>query len=284
MPAVPDGTAPRAEEAHEDREDAAAAAARRHLEELWGGDVADWQEWLARSPEGVDLLLWWQRRRELPALVGPDRYRERLAVLLSRAAPRDIAALGLGCSRRVDRRCRTPEVCGQDPAPPRPGSPAPHRSGPVPGACSRFTDCYSAHEVRVHFTGDDRHRAVLLLRGGPDAARMWVDGVPVGEGRRLDNGGWWQDDRFYVIRVGGPDGHPLQGLGDIGDWLCRIVSLLVYDAERAVEHVFVPGPDEEWTDPVLEIRDGTGHLYATQEAREAGTADRAFPLNAPSPG
>ncbi|WP_165364971.1 hypothetical protein, partial [Streptomyces sp. C] len=57
-PAASDGTAPRAEEAHEDRE---AIAARKHLEELWGSDVADWQEWLARSPEGVDLLLWWQR-------------------------------------------------------------------------------------------------------------------------------------------------------------------------------------------------------------------------------
>ncbi|MFE1553789.1 hypothetical protein ACFW6V_02215 [Streptomyces sp. NPDC058734] len=281
-PAPPpaDGTAPRAEEAHEDRE---AAAARKHLEELWGSDVADWQQWLARSPEGVDLLLWWHRQRALTALVGPDAYRERLALLLSRAAPRDVAAMGLGCSRRVDRRCRTPEVCGQDPVPPPPGGPAPHRSGPVPGACSRFIDCYTAHEVRVHFSEGDRHSAVLLLRGGPDEARMWVDGVPVGEGLWLDNGGWWQDDRFYVIRVGGPEDHPHQGLGDIGDWLYRIVSLLVYDAEQAVAHVLVPGPSEEWTDPVLEIRDGVGRVYATEEAREAGTADREFPLDGPVP-
>lgn len=279
-PATADGTAPQAEEADEDPE---ASAARAHLEELWGSDVADWQQWLARSPEGVDLLLWWHRQRSLSALVGPDAYRERLARLLSRAAPRDLAAIGLGCSRRADRRCRAPEVCGQDPAPPPPGSPAPHRSGPVPGACSRFIDCYSPHEIGVHFTGDDRHSTVLLLRGGPDEARMWVDGVPVGEGLWLDDGGWWQDDRFYLIRVGGPEDHPLQGPGDIGDWLHRIVSLLVYDAERAVAHVLVPGPSEEWTDPVMEIRDGVGRVYATMEAREAGTADREFPLDAPFP-
>lgn len=276
-PTTADGTAPRAEEADGDPE---RTAAREHLEELWGTDVADWQEWLARSPEGVDLLLWWHWQRRLTALVGPDRYRERLAQLLSRAAPRDLAAMGLGCSRRVDRHCRTPEVCGQDPAPPPPGGPAVRRSGPVPGACSRFTDCYSAHEIRVHFTGDDRHSTVFLFRGGPDEARMWVDGVPVGEGLLLDDGGWWQDDRFYVIRVGGPEDHPLQSPGDIGDPLDRIVSLLVYDAERAVAHVLVPGPAEEWTDPVLEIRDGVVRLYATEEARAAGTADRELPLDA----
>ncbi|MFJ3877616.1 hypothetical protein ACIPW5_09185 [Streptomyces sp. NPDC090077] len=276
------GAAPRAEEAEPAR-DREAEAARRHLEELWDEDVADWQQWLARSPEGVDLILWWYRQRALTALVGPDRYRERLALLLSRAAPRDIAAMGLGCSRRVDRRCRTPEICGQDPAPPPPGGPAFRGSGPVPGACSRFTDCHTAHEIRVHFTDDDRHSTVLLLRGGPDEARMWVDGVPVGEGRWLDNGGWWQDDRFYVIRVGGPAGHPKQGPGDIGDWLYRIVSLLVYDAERAVARVFDPGPDEEWTDPVLEVRDGLLRIYPTEEARAAGTPDREFPLDTPCP-
>lgn len=115
--------------------------------------------------------------------------------------------MGLGCSRRVDRPCRAPGVCG------------------------RFIDCWTPHEVRV--------------------------------------------------RVGGPADHPAQGLGDMGDWLYRIVSLLVYDAERALAHLLVPAPDEHWTDPVLRIGEGTAHVYATPAAERAGTADRRFPVDGP---
>ncbi|MER7340196.1 hypothetical protein ABT403_20455 [Streptomyces sp. NPDC000075] len=260
--------------------------ARRRREAETGGaraaaeeeDPGDWADWLARSPEGRELVAWWRDERSLTARSGAGHYRQRLAALLSRAAPRDVAAMGLGCSRRVDRPCRAPGVCGRDPDP---ADGIRLRSGPVPGACSRFIDCWTPHEIRVHFTADDRHRAVLLLRGGPDAARLWVDGTPVGEGEWLDNGGHWEQDRFYVIRVGGPADHPAQGLGDFGDWLYRIVSLLVYDAERALAHVLVPGPDEHWTDPVLRIDGGTAHVYATPAAEQAATPDRRFPVDGP---
>ncbi|MEW1633455.1 hypothetical protein AB0469_05235 [Streptomyces sp. NPDC093801] len=241
--------------------------------------AGDWGDWLARSPEGAELAAWWHGERELTARFGADHYRAHLAALLSRAAPRDVAAMGLGCSRRVDRPCRAPGVCGRDP---EPAAGTRLRSGPVPGACSRFIDCWTPHEVRVHFTPDDRHRAVLLLRGGPDEALLWVDGTPVGEGERLDNGGHWADDRFYVIRIGGPADHPAQGLGDFGDWLYRIVSLLVYDAERALAHVLVPRPEEHWTDPVVRTGDGTVRVYASADAEQSGTADRCFPVGGPA--
>lgn len=142
-------------------------------------------------------------------------------------------------------------------------------------------DCATPHGIRVEFTADDRHSAVFLLRGGAAEARMWVDGIPVGQRECLDNGGHWQHDRFHVIRVGGPDDHPAQGLGDIGDWLYLVKSLLVHDAERAVTHVFVPGPTECWTDPVLEVRGAKGYVYASPEACAAGTADREFPVGGP---
>ncbi|MFJ8163762.1 hypothetical protein ACIRBY_22945 [Streptomyces sp. NPDC096136] len=251
----------------------------RPQEAAAAAEAGDWRDWLARSPAGAELVGWWHGERELTARFGADHYRARLAALLSRAAPRDVAAMGLGCSRRVDRPCRTPGVCGRDP---EPAGGLRLRSGPVPGACSRFIDCWTPHEVRVHFTSDDRHRAVLLLRGGPDAARLWVDGAPVGEGERLDNGGHWEDDRFYVIRIGGPADHPAQGLGDFGDWLYRIVSLLVYDADRALAHVLVPRPGEHWTDPVVRIRDGTARVYATGDAEASGTVDRSFPVDGPA--
>lgn len=90
----------------------------------------------------------------------------------------------------------------------------------------------------------------------------------------------WRVDRFYVIRVEGPDDHPAQGLGDIGDWLYLIKSLLVHDAERGVTRLLVPGPEDHRRRPVLRVRDGVGSVYATPDC-EVGVADREFPLDAP---
>ncbi|MET9688167.1 hypothetical protein ABZY81_06795 [Streptomyces sp. NPDC006514] len=40
--------------------------------------------------------------------------------------------------------------------------------------------------------------------------------------------------------------------------------------------------DADWTDPTLEVRDGTGRVYPTREARAAGGApDRIVPLDEP---
>lgn len=173
---------------------AAERAAQERVAERWGRSAVGWQRWPARSPAGVDLLHWWFDEADLTALVGEDRYVERLAELLSKAAPRDVAAMGLGCNRRVDRACRFPEVCGLDPVVPPGGEIPSHRHGEVPGACSGFIDCWTRHEIEVDFTAGDRHRSVLLFRGGPDAALLWVDGVPVGEGEWLDKGGHWLED------------------------------------------------------------------------------------------
>ncbi|MFD9410208.1 hypothetical protein ACFWBN_24795 [Streptomyces sp. NPDC059989] len=260
---------------------AAERAAEKQVAARWGDSAAGWRHWLARSPVGVDLLHWWFDEADLTALVGEDRYVARLAELLSKAAPRDVAAMGLGCNRRVERACRFAEVCSLDPVVP-PGEEIPsYRHGEVPGACSGFMDCWSRHEIEVDFTAGDRHRSVLLFRGNPSEARLWVDGVPVGEGQWLDKGGLWEEERFFVIRVEGPADHPQQGLGHIGAQLYAIVSLLVHDAERRITHLFVPDDTENWTEPVLRVRNGTGYVYATPEACKADTPDRAFPVEAP---
>ncbi|MFG2983774.1 hypothetical protein ACGFYQ_21415 [Streptomyces sp. NPDC048258] len=247
---------------------AAERAARKRVAERWGRSAAGWQHWLARSPVGVDLLHWWFDEADLTALVGEDRYVERLAELLSKAAARDVAAMGLGCHRDVERACRFPEVCSLDPVVPPGGEISSYRHGGVPGACSGFIDCWSRHEIEVDFTAGDRHRAVLLFRGGPSEARLWVDGVPVGEGELLDKGGLWEEERFFAIRVEGPEDHPQQGLGHIGAQLYAIVSLVVHDAERGTTQVFVPDDSE-------------GYVYATPEACAAGTPDREFQIEAP---
>ncbi|MEU9251779.1 hypothetical protein AB0D66_08045 [Streptomyces sp. NPDC048270] len=272
-----------------DAADEAAAAAERaapgKVAARWGSGTAEWHGWLARSPAGVDLIHWWFDEADLLALVGEDRYVERLGELLSRAAPRDIAAMGLGCTRRVDRACRFAEVCGQDPVVPPGGRIASHRHGEAPGACSSFIDCWSRHQIDVTFTAGDSHRSVLLFRDSPAEARLWVDGVRLGEGQLLDKGGFWEDERFFTIRVGGPEDHPRQGLGDIGDQLYRIVSLLIHDAERGTTRILVPEDTENWTDPVLDVRDGMGRVYPTHEALAGGGApDRTFPIGEPEAG
>ncbi|MFD9520682.1 hypothetical protein [Streptomyces sp. NPDC059979] len=264
--------------------EAAERAARQRVVERWGHSGAEWHEWLARSPVGVDLVHWWFDEADLTALVGEDRYVERLAGLLSVASGRDIAAMGLGCSRDVERPCRFPEVCSADPVVPPGGETARRRRGEVPGACSSFIDCWSPHEIEVDFTVGDRHRSVLLFRGGPSEARLWVDGRPVGEGEQLDKGGLWEEGRFFAIRIAGPDDHPRQGLGHIGAQLYAIVSLLVVDAELRTTRIFVPDPTENWTEPVLRVRDGTGYVYATPEACAADIPDREFPVEPPEEG
>ncbi|WP_327417873.1 hypothetical protein [Streptomyces sp. NBC_01233] len=261
---------------------AAGRAARERVAERWGRSGAEWQQWLARSPAGVDLLHWWFDEADLTALVGERRYVERLAELLSKAAPRDVAAMGLGCNRDVERACRFAETCSLDPVVPPGGRIASYRHGGVPGACNGFIDCWTRHEIDVTFTAGDRHRSVLLFRDGPSEARLWVDGVRVGEGEGLDKGGLWVEERFFVIRVEGPDDHPQQGLGHIGAQLYAIVSLLVHDAERHTTRVFVPDHTENWTEPVLRVRNGTGYVYATPEAGAADPPDREFPID-PAP-
>ncbi|MFD8633700.1 hypothetical protein [Streptomyces sp. NPDC059533] len=260
----------------------AAAAAERaghqRMVERWGDRVVDWQGWLARSPVGVDLLHWWFDEVELTALVGEERYLERLGELLSKAGARDIAAMGLGCTRRVDRACRFAEVCSQDPPPGE--KLADYRHGEIPGACSSFLDCHSKHRIDVTFADGDEHRSVLFFRDHPGKALLWVDGVRVGEGHWLDNGGSWEAERFFTIRIEGPEDHPEQGIGAMGRQLHNIVSLLIHDAERGTTRILVPEAGESWTDPVLDVRDGTGRVYPTREDRAAdGTPDRIFPLD-----
>ncbi|MFE9630952.1 hypothetical protein [Streptomyces sp. NPDC006463] len=264
----------------------AAAAAEREghqrMVERWGPSVVEWRDWLARSPVGVDLIHWWFAEAELTALVGEERYVERLGELLSQAAARDIAAMGLGCTRRVDRACRFAEICSQDPVVPPGEKLESYRHGGIPGACSSFIDCWSKHEIDVTFADGDSHRSVLLFRDHPGKARLWVDGVRVGEGEWLDKGGFWVDERFFTIRIEGPKDHPEQGLGHMGAQLYNIVSLLIHDAERGTTRILVPEDTENWTDPVLAVRDGMGWVYPTREDRAAGgTPDRIFPIDDP---
>ncbi|MFK0200576.1 hypothetical protein [Streptomyces lavendulae] len=234
-----------------------------------------WRDRLSRSSEARAVRQWWADATEQTERLGEDGYRERLGELLSRLSPRDFAALGFGCTRRIDRACREPRTCSQDPAPPPAGSAPPRRQGPVAGACSGFWDCYSPFAVRAAFTTDDRHLAITV-QGQWSTVMLWVDGIRVEAPNFLDETGYWVDDRFYVTEMAAPDDHPLQG--HVGMGATAVLSLVIHDVATATTHVLDPEPHENWSCPVAALRDGQWRLYPTLEARDADHPDRTLTL------
>jgi hypothetical protein len=238
----------------------------------WGLQGEQWREWLRRSPFGLDLFTGWHEAGGYRQLLGDDGYRERMVELLSRAVPRDCAAAGFGCTRRIDPACRAPGVCAQDPT----GDlvDGARREGPVPGACDAFYAYYGDDlTIWVRFGARDRHRAVFWRYS--DQVLLWVDGTPVAPGRWLDPPGYWVDERFFAVDVQGPDDHPAQTYVP-GRLVTTIVSVLIHDAELAASRLFVPGPDELWTDPLV-VRHGDAlHVYPDRAAVDAGRPDRTI--------
>ncbi|MFD5424403.1 hypothetical protein [Streptomyces sp. NPDC127084] len=257
----------------------AEAAARRKfthsLGELSREWIGEWQPWLSRSPLGTDLMVWWWYESDLRRLLGDRTYQDRFAALLAQAAPRDCAALSLGCTRRTDRSCRAPETCALDPD--LSVRRLRNRTGPVPGACDGFVD-FRAFELFIDFTSDDRHRAVVM-RNNEIGGRLslWVNGVPAAHGPSLEWGGYWLDDRHYVIQAEGPEDHPAQ-THTMSTLCCTIISLIVHDAERAETQLLEPEATELWTDPRVRRHGDALHVYADAEAAEAGRPDRVLPI------
>ncbi|MET8451095.1 hypothetical protein [Streptomyces sp. NPDC005209] len=225
---------------------------------------------------GTDLLAWWRDEGgTFLAHAGPEGYRARLAELISRASPRDVAALGIGCTRRIDRPCRDPKTCSQDP-PDGQAVTVPNRTGPIPGACGGFKDCWTTYGINVKFTPDDRHRAVHI-QDPSDRCMLWIDGVRVAEGLALEHSGYWASSRFYVVETEGPKDHPEQGLA-MGNLCWNILSLVVHDVERATTRVLVPEATETWTCPVLRVDGEALRVYPDYEVCEDASPDRVLPI------
>ncbi|MGW1070584.1 hypothetical protein ACWD4F_39545 [Streptomyces aureus] len=239
-----------------------------------------WGEYLRQSPEGTELLAWWQQARDGMSRTDRDAYGERLASLLADASARDCAAAGFGCTRRIDRVCREPSVCRLDPVAPTPAEEAPRgeREGPVQGACGGFHSFRGDFTVHVWFSGgEDLHRAVFWHDMETSTVRLWVDGIPVGTASDLNPYGHWLDGRLLVVQAEGPDDHPLQSYGP-GLPVTGIVSLLIHDTAYGSTQTLIPGPHETWTEPHVVRAGETLRVYATPEARIADVPDRILSL------
>lgn len=241
----------------------------------WRGADQRWREWLRRSTTAVELFTRRHESDEYEFLLGASAYRDQLVEVLSRARPRDCAAAGFGCTRRIERGCREPEICSRDRADGH--DDRVRREGPLPGACDSFYLERREDHVWVDFSAGERHRAVLWAdssRGGT----LWVDGTRVGEELTLDLSGQWLDDRFYTVQAEGPADHPAQD-HQMGSLVSRIRSVLLYDAERSRTRLLVPGPDEPWTFPWI-VSDGRSLLvYADSDDVQGGIAPtRTLPI------
>lgn len=78
----------------------------------------------------------------------------------------------------------------------------------------------------------------------------------------------------------GPEGSPRAGARPHG--LPAVQHRLAPDPRRGAgtTRILVPEDTENWTDPVLAVRDGMGWVYPTREDRAAGGApDRIFPID-----
>jgi hypothetical protein len=235
----------------------------------WRRAEEQWRDWLRRSSTAVELLTRRNESDEYQYFLGVDAYREQLVQVLSRAQPRDCAAAGFGCTRRIDRACRGPEICTRDRAD-GPGDRV-RREGPVPGACDSFyLEFGQGGHVWAEFSAGDRHCAVLWWESSP-GGMLWVDGTRVGQDQTLDGSGRWLDGRFYTVQAVGPEDHPSQEYV-MGSLVSRIKSVLLHDAERSSTRLLAPSLEEIWTDPWI-VRDGESLLvYATLDDVEAAIA------------
>lgn len=222
----------------------------------------EWEAWSLRSPVAAELLAWSS---------GDADARARLVEILARASPRDCAAAGFGCARRIDRPCREPATCVLDPVDRAGGGD--WRQGPTPGACDAF---YATGDVwiEIRFSADDRHRAVLWQENDAPVL-LWVDGVPVTVDATLDSTGYWVGRRFLVVDAEGPEDHPMQSWGP-GLPVTGILSVLIHDAETAESRVLVPEPTQAWTEPQVVWTGRELRLYPDQAALGADRPDRVL--------
>ncbi|MEU7829078.1 hypothetical protein [Nonomuraea sp. NPDC049129] len=137
--------------------------------------------------------------------------------------------------------------------------------------------------IRVFFSADLRHQAMLI--GGPDwfGTLLWVDGEPVpvpcdqGFGPLCEQFAEWLDARFVCTEIGGLWDHPLYDPAKI-NLLGEIRGLLIWDALRRVRHIVLPRPTEAWRSPMLRVSGDSWRIYPDGQAYQQDRPDRVLPI------
>jgi hypothetical protein len=85
------------------------------------------------------------------------------------------------------------------------------------------------------------------------------------------------DDRFVYARVGGLWNHPLLDPSAI-DKFGSLRGLLIWDTLKRERHVEHPSATQQWTSPLLDVRDASRRIYASGEALRHNRPDRVLPI------
>ena len=205
---------------------------------LWPSEVLERRDWFRQAPEELMLI---------DALTHQGKYRELLdrnawflmmLPLLTRVRVESLAAANFEYEARP------------------------------------YPDAWQAHDDYVIGVSDSvsgTHRSVTWEHPAPCARRLWIDGREIvpesGLPLEMVSPGAWVSDEVFVADVPAPDDHPAQDFGLGGH--PEMLGLLVVDAARARTHLVQPAASERWSAPVLRVRDGRWHVYASESATEA---------------
>jgi hypothetical protein len=217
----------------------------------WPPPVWQHLDWLRGSPRGLQLVEWLEDPLKYMAVLGRDGYREAVLPLLQAAHRQDLAAAGFTSD-----------------------SAQPHYAYRVGSEFSAL----------VTDSPDAAHRAILWSEPAWPGARLWIDGAQVPVGGETPSpycakAGRWVGARFFAVAVHGAMDHPAQAF-PVGADLGAVMGLLVVDAGQGRRHVLQPSPDQAWSDPWLEVGEGSLHVYPDRDAMERGDApDRVIPVS-----
>ncbi len=137
--------------------------------------------------------------------------------------------------------------------------------------------------IRLVFSPDLRHQALLLQGPNWIGALLWVDGEPVPVpcdpdlGPLCEQFAEWLDDRFVHAEVGGLWDHPLYDPTKI-NLLGNVRGLLIWDASERVRRMELPRPTEAWTSPILLASGDSWRIYPDGEAYRQDRPDRVLPI------
>lgn len=221
---------------------------QRRIAALWGRVPAAHLDRLRQSPLPLTLNDWLWRGPKYEAVLGRRGYLDHLIALIERAEPADLEAAYFKL-----------------------GSPPQEHAW-------LFVD-QDAPSGTLRRGPGGAHAAVLWCDGDRSAGwELWLDGArlefPADVPHGVCDEAWdaWLDERFYAVRIAGPDDHPAQQT-HIGSWFGHIMGLAIVDAERRRIHVVQPRPHERWTAPRL-VAVGEDWLIYRDDA--AATPERSL--------
>ncbi|MDO5290747.1 MAG: hypothetical protein Q4F13_14110 [Pseudomonadota bacterium] len=131
------------------------------------------------------------------------------------------------------------------------------------------------------------HCALLFASDMPaweGGAVIWLNGEPLPVprdahgGSRLEDWGRWLNERYFVADLGGFYQHPHFRIRVSANGLGNIHGLWVYDVQTRTARSILPGDDDKWEIPTMEIVGDELVVCASPQDMRAGRVARRVRL------